>query len=199
MPRKVKIKPRIGIPRVCKYEGCKKPFTAYRADKEYHTARCRAYASIARKVNPPEMLAEPREHSQDFTVSDPFASLMHRKDSQDTASEIKCAWHGCDQMFVPFSAKHKYHSDACRYSAFVENLKTRKAPTANKLLDTLDPATKKKMLEKLGIAVSPDVAHKIGVDAPPESLAMLTDASEAQEPSEAEQDQGWFDTLKLNK
>lgn len=197
MPRKVVIKQRVGIPRVCAWDGCKKPFTAYRADKVYHTDRCRAYACISRKVNPPEMLAIADQSATDFDVSDPFAALKDSKKQEATLANRVCAYAECGILFAPYNAKHRYHSDTCRYNAFVDRLKARKKPNeAKALLSELTPAQKRKMLAKLGIVADADVLSKLAefpdddADNPPEMLA------EDSENSLASDDDSWFDTLK---
>lgn len=199
MPRKFVAKQRIGIPRICKYEPCSKPFTAYRADKEYHTSKCRAYASIARKVNPPEMLAVQANASEEFEVSDPFAALKHPKASKPNEPR-KCAYVHCNVVFEPVNGKHKYHSDACRYNAFIDRLKRRSKPNkAKELLQDLTAEQKARMLKRLGLTVTPEVLERLdehlqpSTDTPPDSLG------NASEPSVASESDSWFDVLKQPK
>lgn len=199
MPRKVVIKPRIGIPRICAYEPCGKPFTAYRADKVYHTDRCRAYASIARKVLPASSLAVHSTPIEEFEVSDPFAALKAPK-ALEPLEHRKCAYAGCDVAFVPVNVKHRYHSDACRYSAFVDRLKSRSKPNkAKELLSDLTKDQKARMLQRLGLTVTPEVLERLdehlqpSTDTPPDSLG------NASEPSEASEADSWFDVLKQPK
>lgn len=199
MPRKFVVKQRIGIPRICAYAPCSKPFTAYRADKVYHTDRCRAYASIARKVLPANSLAVHSTPIEEFEVSDPFAALKSPKALQAN-EQRKCAYASCDVVFTPVNNKHRYHSDSCRYSAFVDRLRSRTKPNkAKELLADLTKDQKARMLQRLGLTVTPEVLERLdehlqpSTDTPPDSLG------NASEPSTASESDSWFDVLKQPK
>lgn len=190
--------PRVGIPRVCAYDGCKKAFIAYRKDKIYHTSRCRAYACIAREAIPAELLTTHAGPIKDFELCDPFGALLEaRKVSVGVLHQRRCAFEPCDVMFMPSNAKHRFHSDACRYQAFVAKLNARKE--AANPLEGMTAEQKLKTLEKLGIAVDSNTAkkllgeHSVHIPSTPVQLhEMLTDASEANE-----QDDSWFDALQI--